>query len=150
MKINLLLGIFLFIAAFQNNLFAQIKTQENTINIYDGNGFVNPGENGEFNYLINIKSGDTLFESDGYKFIINNRIGFEEYTDLKDLGEKISLDTLKIMTISDLAQFSSCKLHEFLSLQKEIYLILKEEDSKNYWRYLIIYKGTQKNIEMLK
>jgi hypothetical protein len=151
MKIKFLIILLVLIGASQNSLFAQInEIQENIVAIYDEDGFVSPDEKGQFNYLINIKSRDTLFESDGYNFIIDNRIGFEEYASMKDVGDKVSLDTLKYVTISDLAQFPSCKLHKFLSLQKDIYLILKEINSKNYWRYRIFYKGTQKNVEMLK
>lgn len=163
-KINIVMMKFILITSvlvlvFQNNLLAQKNEGEKQIlTIYDEDGFVNSDEQGLFHYLLNIKSRDTLFESDGYKFIINNRVGFEKYQNLKEVGQNVSIDTIEYLTISDLSKFSSSELHNFLSLQNKIFLVLGTTENHlslskiatTYIRYPIIYKGTEKNIEMMK
>ncbi|UJH92096.1 hypothetical protein LZ575_05710 [Antarcticibacterium sp. 1MA-6-2] len=148
--------IFFLILPF--SLIAQNSKQKTTeLNIYDKDGVVNSDEQGLFHYLISIKSKDTLFQRDGYKFIIDNRKGFNEYVNLEEVGQKFSMDTIKCLTISDLEKFSACELHNFLSSKKSIFLTLgpKNKNSsgerrKIYTRYPLIYKGTQKNIEMME
>jgi len=146
MKINLLLILLLSISLVS---YSQIE-KEVSLFILDENGFVNSDEKGQLYYLVSMKSRDTLFDRDGYNFILNNRRGFEEYASLNEMGAKVSLDTLNYVKISDLAHFSNCELHNYLSLKKEIYVIFKNKKDSSYWRYPVIYTGTQKNVEMLK
>ena len=146
MRIKLHLLLFLSISLVS---YSQVE-KEDTLIILDENGFVNSDEKGQLYYLISMKSRDTLFDRDGYNFILNNRRGFEEYASLNEMGEKVSLVTQNYLKITDLAQFSNCELHNFLSLKKEIYVILKNKKNSTYWKYPVLYTGTQKNVEMLK
>ncbi|MCP9201480.1 hypothetical protein MKO06_16340 [Gramella sp. GC03-9] len=133
------------------NMAAQTNNDtEKALTIYDVDGFVNSDENGLFHYIISLKSKDSLFTSDGYKFIIDNRLGFDKYADLKGIGEEVSLDSVKYLDISELSKFTNCELHNFLSLQTKIFVIFKPKDKAQFYKYPIIYTGTQKNIEMLK
>src|SRR5690606_26574536 len=106
MKINLLLILLLSISLVS---YSQIE-KEVCLFILDENGFVNSDEKGQLYYLVSMKSRDTLFDRDGYNFILNNRRGFEEYASLNEMGAKVSLDTLNYVKISDLAHFSNCEL----------------------------------------
>lgn len=146
MKFKSLLVLLLSISQIS---YSQLEP-DNPLIILDDNGFVNSDEKGQLYYLISIKSSDTLFDRDGYNFILNNRRGFEEYAALKELGEKVSIDTLNYVTIPDLTDFSNCELHNYFSLKKEIYVIFKNKNNSIFSKYPIIYTGTQKNVEMLK
>lgn len=156
MTVRFLISISLISLTFSSNLFAQIDVEkQQVLVIYDENGFVNSDELGLFHYLISVKSKDSLFKRDGYKFVINNQTGFEKYADLEEIGEEVSLATLEYIEISDLANLTNCELHNYLSRQKKIYVIFN--DNKNsfggidsYRKYPVIYEGTQKNLEMLK
>lgn len=145
MTIRFVISISLIILTFPSNLFAQKgEEKQRVLIIYDENGFVNSDEQGLFHYLFSIKNKNSLIERDGYKFIINNQTGFEKYADLKEIGKEVSLDTLKYIKISDLANFTNCELHNYLSLQEEIYVIFKRKNLQNYRRYPINYMGYTK------
>lgn len=157
MKNIILLIIIFLLTPFPS--FAQENEEISRIlNIYDEGGFFNSDEQGEFHYLISIKSRDSLFKSDGYKFLINNRIGFDEYSSLQEVGKVISLDTLDLIKKTVLAKFTNCDLHNLLSAQDQIFVILSEKRKNHssgvlettYRRYPVHYMGTQKNIEMMK
>ena len=149
----------IFNLTFSIPTFAQAgEGKINELNIYDEDGFFNSDEQGQFHYLISIKSRDSLFKSDGYKFLVNTRIGVDEYSSLKEVGEVITLDSLDHIKKTELAKFSSCKLHNLLSAQDQIFVILTEKRKNHssgelettYRKYPIQYTGTQKNIEMMK
>ncbi len=155
---NIILLIIIFLLTPFPSFAQENEEISRILNIYDEDGFFNSDEQGQFHYLISIKSRDTLFESDGYKFLINNRIGFDEYSSLQEVGEVISLDTLDLIKKTELAKLASCELHKFLSSQDQIFVIIREMSTNHssgvlettYRGYPIHYMGTQKNIEMMK
>ena len=142
MKFIIILTIcFTFCKSFSQNLNTE------PLYIYDKYSDIQQDENGRLNYLISIKSRNILFNSDGYKFIIPNQKGFEEFYDIKELGQKVTLDTLTYSKIGELQKFDPCDLHNFLSEKKEIFLVTITHKSLKCYR--IIYKGTEKNLEIL-
>lgn len=131
---------------FYNNCFSQ-DFSAGTLNLLDEKAPISHDPNGSIHYLISLKSSNSTFQSDGYKFIIPNQKGFEEFYELKELGVVVSLDTINYKKVEELATIPPCDLHEFFSEKKEIFLLSKNNDIIK--RYRIIYKGTEKNIEML-
>ncbi len=120
--------------------------------ILDEDGFSNVGGFDEIIYLINIKRPKGEFDSDSYKFNVPNQVGFEEYKKFKDIRTEIDLDTISFITVDELSKKGSCELHEFFSKLKHknayIYSIVKIK--KAFYTFPINYKGTEKNLYMLK
>lgn len=129
-------------------------SQGKTLLIYDKTPSINIGTKGKAFYLISFKSRDKRFDTNSYKFIISNKDGFETYKPLNKVGKVVALDTLDYLNLKELRAKPPWELHNFLSLKKNIYLIVKKQNvnSENtiFLRYPLIYKGTQKNLEMLK
>lgn len=64
------------------------------------------------------------------------------FKDLKDTISKKELNTIKMKTLQELSQKTSCDLHNFLSDTKPIYLIKKEKSI--YYKYKLLYRSTQR------
>ena len=130
--------------------------QNDTLRILDKNAIISSDENGKLYYIFKIKDDNPNFEWDSFKFIIPNQKNFEEYYSLKEMQQEIDVDSIKSKNISELSkQMTNWEIHNYLSNKKKIYLIhkMKNSLSKNnytvYYSYPLIYKGTQKNLEVL-
>ncbi len=131
--------------------FSQEKKND-LLYILDEDGFSNVGGFDEIIYLINIKRPKGEFGSDSYKFNVPNQVGFEEYKKFKNIRAEIDLDTISYISMDELSHKGTCELHEFFSRIKYknayIYSIVKIK--KRYYTFPINYKGTEKNLYMLK
>ena len=116
--------------------------------IYDEDPLINSDETGQLHYLIYVKSEDVQFDSDSYKFIVPNRTGFELHQNLDEMEEEIDIDSIDHTTMGELTAMGPCELHQKLSLSPKKYLVYKKNGT--FVRIPIIYKGTEKNMEMLK
>lgn len=136
-------------------LYIQVSISQGKVSqfyLLDENPIINSDEVGTLHYIISIKSKDSTFKYDSYKFIIPNKIGFDKYDNLNNMEKSIVIDNLEYTNICNLKDFTPCELHNLLSSKKNINLIYKKKSyqSVNYVKVPLIYNGTQKDIEMLK
>ncbi|TVZ52691.1 hypothetical protein [Dokdonia sp. Hel_I_53] len=105
------------------------------------------------------KSEDPRFISDYFRFEVFNTVYIEDKNEIgyltpKELRKKVSIDTLKYVTINELVeQKAFWQVHNELSLKKKIFLLEEVNctsiTAKNSFEYFIlplIYVGTRKNI----
>lgn len=144
MKI-LFLNLAIFLLLFHNSYG---QNNDEIFYILDKTAYISSGPKGKLYYLISIKSENGRFSSDGYKFIIPNQVGFDEYKGIKKVRKKISLDSIQFVRKKELEKYTPCDLHLLLSTKKNIFLI--RNLNSVFFCYRIIYHGTQKNIEVLQ
>lgn len=114
---------------------------------YEKNILVGP--NGELNYLLVIKSKDTNFSADTYKFDLSKQIDFNQYAKFDNIGTIVNADEFKVKSIEDLSVLAPCVLHNKFSSYKKIYLSFKI-NKKSYKIVEASYLGTQKNLYKLE
>ncbi len=129
---------------FSNMMFSQEISKQDTLFIYEEDAIVNSNMHGYLYYVISIKNDSGI---NAYNFRIPNNAEMGKPSNLSDLGKKINLDSVVYFGKSKLATYQACQLHNLISDKKYIYLI------KNYKTilksYLLIYEGTQKNMEVI-
>ncbi|MFN2262164.1 MAG: hypothetical protein ABR595_08895 [Psychroflexus sp.] len=143
---------FLILIFFSISVFSQTKKNAEIIYILDEGGFVNTDLQNRLHYLINIDREGSEFDSDGYKFTVPNQLDFENFLKFKEIRKKVNLDTISFYEVSELKKMDTCDLHDFFSRitmrRRQIYAIIKEKNT--YYTFPINYKGTQKNLNMLR
>ena len=124
-------------------------------NIYlldpDGNQRIG-GYNNNIIYILNIKDDNEKFHHDSYKFKIPNQSGIDKFLSFSEIKRKISLDSINYQTKRELSsKMESYELHEYFSHlvqnRKPINIIIKR--NKTYYYFPVLYKGTEKNLEIL-
>ena len=131
-----------------NSQLATINDNE-SIYIYDSNPIINSDEIGNLHYILSVNNDKS--ESDAYKFIIPNRVGLNKYLGLGKIGKDVSIDTLKYLEKKNFQKESLVKIHNFFSYHKKMYLIRpKTKSSDKHIIYPLSYKGTEKNLHIMK
>ena len=129
--------------------YSQVISNDGTLYIYDESPNIYTKYNGEPHYYISIKSKDSLFNYDSYKFIIKSKqIDFDKYEGAESFKEEVSMDTIKFNNLDTFKGLKPWEIHEFLSQNKNIKIIMKKGSSS--FSLPIIYKGTEKDIKLLK
>ncbi len=138
---------------------AQITHKKDTLYIYEESPIINADYEGKLHYFITFKSQESTFNVDSYKFIIPNKAEFDKRISLNKLGKVIALETLEYIEKTKLSVIKPCELHNFFSIKKKIYLVRKKiiknhsdnsGNKVNFMIYPLLYKGTEKDTELLK
>lgn len=141
-----ILIIFLFTCSFfESN--SQNNYKDKTIYIYEESPVIAKELNGKSHYYLTIKSKDSLFNYDSYKFILlAKQIEFDKFEPA--VGKKIDLDTIKVNRIRDFNNFKPWEIHRNFSLNKNISLVLRKGSDIKV--FILKYKGTEKNIQLMR
>ena len=138
---------------FITNIFSQ-DFEQKQLYILDEEPIIKDDEEGRINYYIILKSIDSIFINDAYIFNIPNRIGFDDFSTLKDIKKEINLDTVVYVKKNKLKSMEPWVLHNYLSTNKIIYLITKNNTKQSkepiFYEYKIIYNGTLKDLEFIQ
>ena len=127
--------------------------QNDNIYLLDHNGNQRiGGDNNNIIYILNIKDDNEKFHHDSYKFKIPNQSGIDKFLPFSQIRRKISLDTVNYRTRNELSSvMKNYELHEYFSHlvqnRKPINIIIKR--NKTYYYFPVLYKGTEKNLEIL-
>jgi hypothetical protein len=141
--------IIVIFSMFISNCNGQIKSNNGIVYIYDESPTIYTKYNGEPHYYISIKSKNPLFNLDSYKFIIKSKqIGFDKYEGAESYKKEINIDTIKVNNLDSFKSIKPWQIHEFLSQNKNIKIIMKKGGST--FSLPLLYKGTEKDINLLK
>lgn len=137
---------FLFVCMFfESN--SQNNYKDNTIYIYEESPVITTELNGKSHYYLTIKSKDSSFNYDSYKFIfLAKQLEFDKFEPA--VGKKVDLDTIKINRIRDFNNLKPWEIHHNFSLNKNISLVLRKGSDIKV--FTLKYKGTEKNVQLMR
>lgn len=141
-----ILIVFLFTCTFFKSN-GQNNYKDKTIYIYEESPLITTELNGKSHYYLTIKSKDSLFNNDSYKFILfAKQIEFDKFETA--VANKIDLDTIKLNRVQDFNNFKPWIIHNDFSLSKNIKLVMKKR--RSFMVFELKYVGTEKNVGLIR